>query len=64
MKLRLIAEVQHKFPTTNMDRSNASGVYGASGLNDYYHLVHPGGQGHGKRHHRKKPKKTKVKSDV
>lgn len=60
MKLRLIAEVQRKWPTTNMDRTNSSGVYAVASLNDYYHAMHPGGTGHGQRRHRKKPRKTQV----
>ena len=58
MKLRVIAEIQRKWPTTNMDRSNASGVYAATSVLDYYHLIHPGGQGHGQGH--KKAKKKQV----
>jgi len=60
MKLRMISEIQHKFPSTNMDRTNVTGVYGVASINDYFHLVHPGGQGHAKRRHRRRPKKIDV----
>lgn len=63
MRLRLISEIQRKWPTTNMDRSNSVRAYAASSMNDYYHVVHPGSVGHGQRRHRKKPKKTQVHKD-
>lgn len=59
MKLRLIAEIQRKWPTTNMDRTNCSSVYAASSMNDYYHVMHPNGAGHGQRQRRKKSNKSK-----
>lgn len=49
MKLRLISEIQRKSPTTNMDRSNVTGVYGVASVNDFFHLVHPGSEGHAKK---------------
>lgn len=36
MKLRLIAEIQHKLPTTNMSRANVTGVLGTSSVNNIF----------------------------
>jgi len=46
MKLQLISEIQRKSPTTNLDRSNVTGVYGVASINDFFHLIHDG-DGHG-----------------
>ncbi len=40
MKLRLISEIQRKFPSTNMNRSNVTGALAVGSINDYMHLVH------------------------
>ncbi len=57
MKLKTISEIQHKFPTTCLDRANVAGVYATASMNDYLHLVHDG-DGHAKKHkQRKKPTK-------
>lgn len=42
MRLRLISEIQRKSPTTNMDRTNVTGVYAVASINDYLHMVHDG----------------------
>lgn len=36
MKLRTIAEIQHKTPATNMDRSNTTGVLGTASVNNLF----------------------------
>lgn len=40
MKLSLISEIQHKYVTTNMNRSNISGVYAANSINDLFHVIY------------------------
>jgi len=40
MKLRLIAEIQHKYVTSNMNRNSVSGAYGTSSINDLFHVVY------------------------
>ena len=40
MKLRLIAEIQHKYVTTNMNRNSVSGAYGTSSVNDLFHAIY------------------------
>ena len=52
MKLRLISEIQYKETSTNMDRSNSTGVRAQSAINDLLH-INP----------TTKPKKTKPKKD-
>lgn len=42
MRLRIIAEIQRKSPTTNMDRINQTGTYAVGSVNDYLHMVHDG----------------------
>jgi hypothetical protein len=59
MKLSMISEMQRKWPTTNMDRTNVTGSYGVASVNDYCHLVHPNAGGHGQSSNKKKPKVRK-----
>lgn len=42
MRLRLISEIQRKWPTTNMDRTNVTGAMATPAINDYLHTVHDG----------------------
>jgi len=56
MKLRTIAEIQHKSPTTNMDRSNVTGVLATGSVNDLFH-----GKQKEKSKNRKKPSASEPK---
>lgn len=40
MKLSLISEIQHKYVTTNINRSNVSGAYAANSINDLFHVIY------------------------
>ena len=40
MKLRTISEIQHKFVTTNMNRSGTCGVYAANSVNHLFHAIY------------------------
>ncbi len=59
MKLSMISEMQRKWPTTNMDRTNVTGAYAVASMNDFCHLVHPNTSGHGQSNNKKKPKVRK-----